>query len=184
MRSNGYQAQGFATLTSTGEIEILPETKLLLEKLLAHDRLNPGQYYSEVRDSIMGYVTQWQKYILPDTGVNMLGAKSYTMLSKHDGTYQGDAGKALTDGAIGFHDYSLNWLIFHNQPMDVKFSLPTNSVGKQLQVSFLNDPQSPYFPSSNHSRIRRGRWAGGDSSQGGNICNRSDTRGSTHNMAF
>ena len=68
-----------------------------------------------------------------------------TFNTPFDDSYPAKGKQTLTDGAYGTTEYSCNWLLFNNRPMDVQ--LQSNSIqGKrQLKISFLHDPAHYIF---------------------------------------
>jgi hypothetical protein len=135
MRSEGYG-------TFVGDsIKINPEVPKLLKQLADFSSKTNVSRINENGDSIQRYINLWYDFIINPKLKSKLIGKPINILSKSNGEYIGNAAQALNDACIGFLDFEVNWLIFNNTNVEIEIPSSSYIAGKQLSLSFLNDPR-------------------------------------------
>lgn len=100
---------------------------------------------NEEGDSINTILNEYERFLKTAPTKNLIWHQIPTYNTPFDDSYPAKGKQTLTDGAYGTTEYSFNWLLFNNRPMDVL--LQSNAVqGKhQLRVNFLHDPKHYIF---------------------------------------
>lgn len=142
-RSIGVGLYGYAEQADDASFTISPEIKKLLNSLEELSAKTGFVRINEDGRTVQEYKLAWENYILNKNLSNKLIGKSITLLSESNGDYIGNPQRALCDGAIGFLDYEVNWLVFNQQQMQVEVpALPNTS---SLSLHFLHDPKHYIF---------------------------------------
>lgn len=140
MRSEGVDNYGYGTLVGDS-IKINPEVPKLLKQLADFSSKTNVTRINENGDSIQRYINLWYDFIINPKLKSKLIGKPINILSKSNGEYIGNAAQALNDACIGFLDFEVNWLIFNNTNVEIEIPSSSYIAGKQLSLSFLNDPR-------------------------------------------
>ncbi len=140
MRSEGVDNYGYGTLVGDS-IKINPEVPKLLKQLADFSSKTNVTRINENGDSIQRYINLWYDFIINSKLKSKLIGKPINILSKSNGEYIGNAAQALNDACIGFLDFEVNWLIFNNTNVEIEIPSSSYIAGKQLSLSFLNDPR-------------------------------------------
>lgn len=145
MRYLGIQPNGYAIFKDF-EIQVLPETKHLLENLALLAKNTGIDYYDEPNDKISDYIHLWKKEIIENDKTNYFIHQKLKSISQLDEAYSNI--KILNNGTYGFLDYNTNWLICTVE--NLKIQVPHQEIYKkanQIKVGLLNDPKHQiYFP--------------------------------------
>lgn len=138
--SKGIHAQGYATALNETSWDMKPDILAGIDKLKRWLQSNEIVYLNEVHDSVNTYLNTYKQFLQNSKTSNLIWNQVPKFNTTFDRTYPANVDKTFTDGLYGGHDYSLNWLIYNNTPLDVSFSNLEFTRKPTLTISFLHDP--------------------------------------------
>src|SRR5699024_9039499 len=113
---------------------------IILNRLELLKNLRGINILNETNQTIDTYLANWENFILSQEYSSYLKPGDVIVLSEKDPDFTNIG--VLSDGTIGFTDYSTNWWLSSNR--DVRLKLPLKKTEQQsqyytLNIGFLND---------------------------------------------
>ena len=113
------------------------EVKRLTEKLDSYCNSAGITIFNESGMRVSNYIALWNDEIINRPYSNFLFGKPVKFKTTPDEDY--DNPKMLADAAIGFHDYSTNWLISTVNILSVEINANDVRKAKAVELDFLSD---------------------------------------------
>ncbi len=144
-QSKGIHPQGYATALNETSWDMKTDILANVDKLKRWMQANEIVYLNEIHDSVDTYLNDYKQFFQQSKTSNLIWNHVPSFNTQFDPSYPANYEKTLTDGLYGGRDYSLNWLIFNNTPMDVLFSDLQFTRNPNLTIRFLHDPKHFIF---------------------------------------
>lgn len=147
LRYHGCSEKGYARVQSQGPWKIQAEGPKLVETLQQLMSKYQVSMYNEQGELLQNYLKQWEEYIFKYPYQNRLYASPLKILSESDEDFVKRAPTMLTDGALGFREYTMHWLLQSTEDLIVEANLQGKAAASKISCSFLNDPRHGiHFP--------------------------------------
>lgn len=149
MRLSGVSEQGYAAIQKNGTWMIHPSVQPILDEFAAMMQASALTVFQERGMDLANYLRNWKEYIVNYSYNNLWFSKPVKIISASDEDFVKRAPKMLTDGAMGFEEYTMHWLLQSTEDLVLEMNIPDGLSKPNLQVSLLNDPRHGIlFPES------------------------------------
>lgn len=92
------------------------------------------------------YGAEWKTMAAAAWPANLAAGAEVSLLYPFVEDYPAKGNRTLTDGMVGFLDFSYNWLCFYGTDMVATLNIEKVKAAKTVSVNFLDDPRHWIFP--------------------------------------
>lgn len=149
IRWSGISESGYAAVQQNGTWVLHPSVQPILDEFTAMLSASALSVFQERGMDLNNYLRNWKEYIVSYPYKNLWFSKPVKILSVSDEDFVKRAPVMLTDGALGFEEYTMHWLLQSTEDLVLEMKIPEGLSNPNLHVSLLNDPRHGIlFPES------------------------------------
>ena len=141
----GIDPRGYAIRKDSVSWMIKPDIAERIAKIKKAAQNDEIEVMNEGGTLVKDYLSTYSSFLKNSETKNLIWKKQVSFHSSFVEEYPANGVNTLNDGNYGTTDFSYNWLLFNNVPLDISISNIFISGASKITFNFLNDPPHYIF---------------------------------------